>query len=67
LPAIYREEYQPWAPWVNNAIILLGVAWLLAGNWLPLGPENPVSFSLIFIILTVGIIFRALLALYEIL
>jgi len=57
LVAIYREEYQSWSPWMNNAIILLGVAWLLAGNWLPLGPENPVSFSLIFIFLTVGIIF----------
>jgi Cu(I)/Ag(I) efflux system membrane protein CusA/SilA len=57
LVAVYREEYRFWAPWVNNLIILLGVAWLLAGTWLPLGPENPVSFSLIFIILTVGIIF----------
>jgi copper/silver efflux system protein len=57
LVAIYHEEYQTWAPWVNNAIILLGVSWLLAGNWLPLGPQNPVSFSLIFIILTIGVIF----------
>ena len=57
LIAVYRVEYQSWSPWMNNAIILLGVGWLLAGNWLPLGPENPVSFSLIFIILTVGVIF----------
>ncbi|MEX2456691.1 MAG: efflux RND transporter permease subunit [Balneolaceae bacterium] len=57
LAAIYREDYQPWSPWVNNGIILLGVAWLLAGNWLPLGPENPISFSLIFILLLVGLIF----------
>tara|TARA_R100001143_G_scaffold63595_1_gene73215 strand:+ start:29009 stop:32776 length:3768 start_codon:yes stop_codon:yes gene_type:complete len=57
LAAIYYEEYRPRVPWVNNVIILLGVAWLLAGSWLPLGPQNPVSFSLIFIILTVGIIF----------
>lgn len=55
--AIYKMDYRNWAPWVNNVIILLGVTWLLAGNWLPLGPENPISFSLIFIILTIGIIF----------
>ncbi|MEX2368795.1 MAG: efflux RND transporter permease subunit, partial [Candidatus Paceibacterota bacterium] len=52
-----REDYKPWTPWVNNVIILLAVAWLLAGTWLPLGPQNPVSFSLIFIILTIGLVF----------
>ncbi len=57
LAGIYQQRYQPWTQWVNNGIILLGVAWLLAGNWLPLGPQNPISLSLIFIILTVGIIF----------
>ena len=57
LAGIWREEYRPWAPWVNNGIIFLAVAWLLSGIWLPLGPENPVSVSLIFIILMVGIIF----------
>jgi copper/silver efflux system protein len=57
LVSVYREEYQAWSPWVNNVIILLGVAWLLAGQWLPLGPENPVTLSLIFILLLVGLIF----------
>jgi len=57
LAGIWYEEYKPWSPWVNNAIIFLAVAWLLAGNWLPLGPENPVSVSLLFILLMVGIIF----------
>ncbi|MBP3192069.1 efflux RND transporter permease subunit [Natronogracilivirga saccharolytica] len=57
LAGIWREEYRPWAPWVNNGIIFLAVAWLLAGNWLPLGPENPVSVSLLFILLMVGVIF----------
>ncbi|HLR89332.1 MAG TPA: efflux RND transporter permease subunit [Balneolaceae bacterium] len=57
LAAMYREKYQPWAPRVNNGIVLLGVIWLLAGNWLPLGPQNPISFSLIFIILTIGLVF----------
>jgi len=57
LAGMYREDYKPWVSWGNNAIILLGVGWLLAGTWLPLGPENPISFSLIFIILIVGILF----------
>lgn len=52
-----REDYKQWAPWVNNVIILLAVSWLLAGTWLPLGPQNPISFSLIFIILTIGLVF----------
>src|SRR6056297_807658 len=57
LAGLYKERYQPWVPLVNNAIILLGVAWLLAGNWLPLGPQNPISLSMLFILLTVGVIF----------
>ncbi|MEX2602426.1 MAG: efflux RND transporter permease subunit [Balneolaceae bacterium] len=57
LAGIYRENYKPWSPWVNNGIILLGVSWLLAGIWLPLGPQNPVSLSLIFILLTIGLVF----------
>jgi copper/silver efflux system protein len=57
LAGMYREDYKHWVSWGNNGIILLGVGWLLAGAWLPLGPENPISFSLIFIILIVGIMF----------
>lgn len=57
LAAIYKTDYQKWAPRINNIIILIGISWLLAGTWLPLGPANPVSFSLIFIILLVGVIF----------
>ncbi|MFO8028763.1 MAG: efflux RND transporter permease subunit, partial [Cyclonatronaceae bacterium] len=57
LAGIWREGYRPWSPWVNNGIIFLAVAWLLAGTWLPLGPENPVSVSLLFILLIVGVIF----------
>ncbi|MEX1122569.1 MAG: efflux RND transporter permease subunit, partial [Balneolales bacterium] len=54
---MYKKEYKPWAQYVNNGIILLAIGWLLASNWLPLGPENPISLSLLFIALIVGIIF----------
>ena len=57
IAAIYREEYRPWAPWVNNAIVILAVAWLLASNWLPLGAENPVSLSMIFILVAIALLF----------
>ncbi len=57
LAGIWREDYRPWAPWVNNGIILLAIAWLLAGNWLPLGPGNPVSVSMLFILLLVAVMF----------
>ncbi|MEX0639201.1 MAG: efflux RND transporter permease subunit, partial [Balneolaceae bacterium] len=57
LVGIYREEYKPWVSPVNNGMILLAVTWLLAGEWLPLGPENPISLSLLFIILTIGSVF----------
>ncbi|PWN05868.1 efflux RND transporter permease subunit [Rhodohalobacter mucosus] len=60
LIGIYREEYRPLSPRVNTGIILLGVVWLLAGQWLPLGPENPISLSMIFIILIIGVIFGLL-------
>ncbi|TVQ09815.1 MAG: efflux RND transporter permease subunit, partial [Balneolaceae bacterium] len=57
IAAIYVKEYRDWAPTVNNVIIILAVAWLLAGNWLPLGPGNAVILSLIFILVMIGILF----------
>ncbi len=57
LAGMYREDYKPWVSWGNNGIILLGVGWLLAGTWLPLGAENPITLSLLFIIAIVAIIF----------
>lgn len=57
LTALYVKTYSRWSPWVNNAIILLAAAWLLAGNWLPLGPQNPVSLSFFFILLLTGLLF----------
>ena len=55
--AINLQEYRPRAPWVNNAIVILTVAWLLAANWLPLGAENPISLSLIFILVGIVLLF----------
>ncbi|MDZ7755770.1 efflux RND transporter permease subunit [Rhodohalobacter sp.] len=57
ITALYREDYARWSGWVNNVIILFAVAWLLAGIWLPLGPDSSILLSLIFIILLVGLIF----------
>jgi copper/silver efflux system protein len=57
LVSLYYEEYREWSPWVNNVIIIIAVAWLLAGNWLPLGPQNPVTLSFLFILLLAGVLF----------
>lgn len=58
---INTDRYRPWAPMVNNAIIILAVAWLLAGEWLPLGPQNPVTLSMLFVLLIVGTIYAGFL------
>lgn len=57
LTAIYHEPYRDWSDRTNNSIIFIAVAWLLARNWLPLGADNSVFMSLIFILLTIGLIF----------
>lgn len=54
---VYESEYKEWSLWVNNGIIILAVAWLLAGEWLPLGPENPIIVNLLFVLVTVGLVF----------
>ena len=62
LAAAWSVRYKPWSIYVNNIVVLLSIGWLLAGNWLPLGPANPVSVSLVFILLTVGILFLLFMA-----
>jgi Cu(I)/Ag(I) efflux system membrane protein CusA/SilA len=57
LAGLYYRPYEPWSSWGSNAIILLGVAWLLAGAWLPLGPQNSQLLSLLFIALLLGLVF----------
>tara|TARA_B100000508_G_scaffold140609_1_gene142324 strand:- start:7651 stop:11472 length:3822 start_codon:yes stop_codon:yes gene_type:complete len=37
-------------------VILIGVSWLLAGYWLPLGPRNSVFINFVFVIIMIGII-----------
>ena len=37
------DRYQEWLPTLNMSLIVVGVAWLLTGEWLPLGPG--VSFA----------------------
>ncbi|MDZ7659570.1 efflux RND transporter permease subunit [Fodinibius sp.] len=37
------DRYQKWLPTLNMSLIVVGVAWLLTSEWLPLGPA--VSFA----------------------
>jgi len=57
LAALYKSGYSAWSPTVNNIIVLLAVAWLLAVNWLPLGAENTRFLSLLFILFITAVIF----------
>ncbi len=59
----YGPVYADWSPWLSNVIVILAVAWLLAGNWLPLGPQSPVALSFLFLLLT-GIILFGFFYLY---
>lgn len=57
LTGLLYAPYQPWSNWGANAIIVGGVSWLLAGAWLPLGPENPQLLSLLFVALLLSLVF----------
>jgi len=39
--------------WINTIIITLAVSWLLAANWLPIGPGYSVLSNMIFVLLVV--------------
>lgn len=55
------EQLRTYQPYIAVGIIVLGIGWLLAGVWLPLGPENPVVFSLLFVLAAVVLILGAFL------
>lgn len=40
---VWDDRYQEWLPTLNMSLIVVGVAWLLTREWLPLGPG--VSFA----------------------
>jgi copper/silver efflux system protein len=52
---------------ITTVIIAAAVAWLLAGEWLPLGVENSLILSFLFILLVIGIVlitFKAFIRFY---
>ena len=55
------EQLRRWHPWLAVGIIVLGISWLLADLWLPLGPENPIVASALFVILAVVIVLGSFL------
>jgi len=40
--------------WFANIFLAMGVAWLLAGHWLPIGPERGHSSNFFFVIFLIG-------------
>jgi copper/silver efflux system protein len=52
---------------VNTIIVALGVGWLLAAEWRPLGVDNSLAVNLLFIILVIGLLlggFKAFIRFY---
>jgi len=50
------ERVRVWSPRVNVILIVLGISWLLADAWLPLGPEALRLTNLVFVLVTVAVI-----------
>ncbi len=48
------KRLRTWQPYIAVGIIVLGLGWLLADVWLPLGPDNPRIANLLFVIGAVG-------------
>ena len=52
---------------VNTLIVALGVGWLLAAEWRPLGVDNSLAVNLLFILLVIGLLlggFKAFIRFY---
>ena len=59
----YGPHYATWSPYIGNLIVILAVTWLLSGQWLPLGPQDTVALSFLFLLLT-GVVLFGLFYLY---
>lgn len=53
---IGAKQAQEWRSWLNIGIVVLGLSWLLAGEWLPLGPGNALMANLGFVLLSIAMV-----------
>lgn len=56
---LFSDEFARRSTLLNNVWSVIIVTWLLANYWLPLGAGVAVSWNLIFVVLTIGIILFA--------
>ncbi len=56
LTLILDESYTRKSVFLNNALCVLIVTWLLTQIWLPLGPSIAFTWNLVFVILLIGLI-----------
>jgi copper/silver efflux system protein len=47
--------------WIQNGAVVLGVAWLLGLNWMPLGPENSQFVNFLFVLILIVLVIGAFL------
>ncbi len=49
----YADSDVPWLKWIMPSVAVLSVAWLLAVEWMPLGPSHNLVVNLMFILVIV--------------
>lgn len=68
LSASLYPEIKKWSEYINVALIVLALSWLLASQWLPLGASNSVFSNLIFVVILIALVlsfFRFIIHIYD--
>ncbi|MBE0644633.1 MAG: efflux RND transporter permease subunit [Bacteroidetes bacterium] len=55
----YRDTDAAWLQYIAPAVAVLSVSWLLAVEWMPLGPAHSLAVNLLFILVIAGAVLGA--------
>ncbi len=47
--ALSPARFKPWPKWIEIAVAVLAILWLLTENWMPLGWEDGILINLVFV------------------
>jgi Cu(I)/Ag(I) efflux system membrane protein CusA/SilA len=51
-----KEEHKKYSTWATNALAVVTVSFILAREWLPLGPEKTLFTNIFFLLLIIGLL-----------
>ena len=51
-----KEEHKKYSMWATNALAVITVSFILAREWLPLGPEKTLFTNIFFLLLIIGLL-----------